>query len=143
MNRYEAMYIIDTSVEEAARKELVEKFSQLVTDNGGIVEKVEDWGGGRRHLAFAIDYKTEGYYILMTFSSESALPRELERNLSISDSVIRYLVVKLEEKHSKVKPKPVRVAPAPVAEVAPAPEAAPAVEAAPEAAPAPEKTDAE
>ncbi len=142
MNRYEAMYIIDTSVEEAARKELVEKFSQLVTDNGGIVEKVEDWGGGRRHLAFAIDYKTEGYYILMTFSSESSLPRELERNLSISDSVIRYLVVKLEEKHSKVKPKPVRVAPAPVAEPAPAAEAAPA-ETAPEAAPATDNTDAE
>ena len=133
MNRYEMTYIIDTTLEESARKELIAKFSQLIVDNGGEVEKVDEtWG--KRRLAYAINYKTEGYYVLTTFKANPEVPREIERNLQISESVIRYLVVKLEEKRSNVKPRPVRVAPvaAPV-EAAPVQEEAPAVEAAPEA----------
>ena len=128
MNRYELTYIIDTALEETARKELIEKVSNLIAANGGEVEKVDEtWG--KRRLAYAIDYKTEGWYVLVTFKAPADLPRELERNLEIYDSVIRYLVVKLVEKRSNVKPRAVR--PAPVA--APAEEAAPAVEAAPAA----------
>ena len=127
MNRYELTYIIDTVLEESARKELIEKFNQLIVANGGEVEKVDEWG--KRRLAYAIDYKTEGYYVLTTFQANPDVPREIERNLQINDSVIRYLVVKLEEKKHSVKPRPVRVAApvaAPVAEEAPAVEAAPA-----------------
>ena len=128
MNRYELTYIIDTALEETARKELIEKVSNLIAANGGEVEKVDEtWG--KRRLAYAINYKTEGWYVLVTFKAPADLPRELERNLEIYDSVIRYLVVKLVEKRSNVKPRAVR--PAPVA--APAEEAAPAVEAAPAA----------
>ena len=128
MNRYELTYIIDTVLEETARKELIEKVSALIAANGGEVEKVDEtWG--KRRLAYAINYKTEGWYVLVTFKAPADLPRELERNLEIYDSVIRYLVVKLVEKRSNVKPRAVR--PAPVA--APAEEAAPAVEAAPAA----------
>jgi len=123
MNRYELTYIIDTVLEESARKELIEKFNQLIVANGGEVEKVDEWG--KRRLAYAIDYKTEGYYVLTTFKANPDVPREIERNLQINDSVIRYLVVKLEEKKHSVKPRPVRVA-APVAVEAPAVEAAPA-----------------
>ncbi len=135
MNRYELTYIIDTALEETARKELIEKVSALIAANGGEVEKVDEtWG--KRRLAYAIDYKTEGWYVLVTFKAPAELPRELERNLEIYDSVIRYLVVKLVEKRSNVKPRAVR--PAAPAEEAPAVETAPAVEAAPveEAAPA-------
>lgn len=128
MNRYELTYIIDTALEETARKELIEKVSALIAANGGEVEKVDEtWG--KRRLAYAINYKTEGWYVLVTFKAPADLPRELERNLEIYDSVIRYLVVKLVEKRSNVKPRAVR--PAPVA--APAEKAAPAVEAAPAA----------
>ena len=128
MNRYVLTYIIDTALEETARKELIEKVSALIAANGGEVEKVDEtWG--KRRLAYAINYKTEGWYVLVTFKAPADLPRELERNLEIYDSVIRYLVVKLVEKRSNVKPRAVR--PAPVA--APAEEAAPAVEAAPAA----------
>ena len=128
MNRYELTYIIDTALEETARKELIEKVSALIAANGGEVEKVDEtWG--KRRLVYAINYKTEGWYVLVTFKAPADLPRELERNLEIYDSVIRYLVVKLVEKRSNVKPRAVR--PAPVA--APAEEAAPAVEAAPAA----------
>ena len=122
MNRYELTYIIDTALEETARKELIEKVSNLIAANGGEVEKVDEtWG--KRRLAYAINYKTEGWYVLVTFKAPAELPRELERNLEIYESVIRYLVVKLVEKRSNVKPRPVRVA-APVAAAAAA--AAPA-----------------
>ena len=138
MNRYEMIYIIDADLEETARKELIEKVSALITNNGGEIEKVDEtWG--KRRLAYAIDYKTEGWYVLVNFSAPVDLPRELERNLQINESVLRYLVVKLEEKRSAVKPRAVRPA-APVEEAAeeaaPA-EEAPVAEAAPaEAAPA-------
>jgi len=124
MNKYEVVYIIDPAVEDDARKELIAKFNDLITANGGIVDKAEEWG--KKRLAYAIDYKTEGYYVLVNFQAEADLPKELERNLQISDSVIRYQVIKLLERKSSVKPRPVRIAPAPVAPAAEAPAAAPA-----------------
>ena len=137
MNRYEMIYIIDTGLEDSARKELIEKVSALIENNGGEIEKVDEtWG--KRKLAYAIDYKTEGWYVLVTFKAPAELPRELERNLQINENVLRYLVVKLEEKRSAVKPRANRPAPvaAPAEEyAAPVDEEAPvAVEAAPAAA---------
>lgn len=122
MNRYELTYIIDAALEETARKELIEKISNLIVANGGEVEKVDETFWGKRRLAYAIDYKTEGWYVLVTMKAPAELPRELERNLQIYENVLRYLVVKLEEKRSNVKPRAARPA-------APAVEA-PAVEAA-------------
>ena len=142
MNRYEMIYIIDADLEETARKELIEKVSALITNNGGEIEKVDEtWG--KRRLAYAIDYKTEGWYVLVNFKAPVELPRELERNLQINENVLRYLVIKLVEKKASVKPRPERPAPvaAPAAEEAAPAEAAPVAEAAPaeaaeEAAPA-------
>ncbi len=120
MNKYELIYIIDTAVEEAARKELIEKFNGIITANGGEVVKVEEWG--KRRLAYAIDYKTEGYYVYVGFNGASELPKELSRNFGINENVIRSQIVKLLEKKSSVKPRAARVAPvaeeveAPVAE---------------------------
>ena len=90
------------------------------------MEKVEEWG--KRRLAYPINYKTEGYYVLVNYTAEASVPKEIERNLQISDSILRYLTVKVEEKRSNVKPRPVRVAPV-AEEAAPAVEAAPAAEA--------------
>ena len=132
MNRYELTYIIDTSLEEEARKELIEKFSELIKANGGEVEKVDEtWG--KRRLAYAINDMWEGYYVLVTFQSESDLPKEIERNLGNNDKVMRYLIIKLVEKKQSVKPRPVRVVtPAPVeaVEAPAAEETAPVAEAA-------------
>ncbi len=122
MNKYELMYVIDTGLEENARKELIEKTSALIAANGGTVEKVEEWG--KRRLAYAINYKTEGYYVLVNFSAGSEVPQEIQRVLQISEDVLRYLVVKLEEKHTSVKPRAIPVRPAPrFAESAAEPEA--------------------
>jgi small subunit ribosomal protein S6 len=121
MNKYEVVYIIDPAVEDEARKALIAKFNDLITGNGGSVDKVEEWG--KRRLAYAIDYKTEGYYVLVNFQAEADLPKELERNLQISDSVIRYQVIKLIERKVGIKPRAVRPAPAAAAPAAEAPAA--------------------
>ena len=137
MNKYELVYVIDVSLDDEARKAVVDRFNGMIEQNGGKVTKVEEWG--KRRLAYPINYKTEGYYLLVNFESEATLPREIERNMQIADAILRYLIVKVEEKRSNVKPRPVRVAPAaeePAAEEAVAEEAAaeePAVEEAPAA----------
>ena len=124
MNKYELIYVIDTAMEESARNELIARFNGMIEEDGGKVEKVEEWG--KRRLAYTINYKTEGYYVLVNFTANAELPREIERVMQINESILRYLTVKVEEKRSTVKPRPVRVAPA--AEEAPAAEAtAPAV----------------
>ena len=118
MNQYEAMYVIDTQLEETQRQELIARFNALVASNGGTVDRVDEWG--KRRLAYSINYKTEGYYVLMYITAPSELPRELERNLQISDSVLRYLVTRFEgalpPKREPLKPF---VPAAPRAEAAP------------------------
>lgn len=92
MNKYEVLYILDSKVDGAQKDALVEKYSALVKDNGGEVESVDKWGD--RKLAYPIDYKNEGYYVLMTFSAKPEFPQELERQMRIADEVIRYMVIK-------------------------------------------------
>ena len=137
MNQYEVMYVIDPALEDSARIELINRFSDLVKKNGGEVDRVDEWG--KRRLAYAIQYKTEGYYVLMYIKAPAELPREIERNMQISDSVLRYLTVRYEgELPAKREPlKPY------VARDAQAAEAAPAVEPAPAAEPVAESVDDE
>ena len=94
MNQYEVMYVIDPALEDGARVELINRFSELVKKNGGEVDRVDEWG--KRRLAYAINYKTEGYYVLMYIKAPSSLPQELERNLQSADAVLRYLVIRYE-----------------------------------------------
>lgn len=83
--------------------------SALVTDNGGEVEKTDEWG--KRRLAYPINYKNEGYYVLVNFTAPPELPKEIERVLQINESVLRYLVIRLEEKHTSVKPRAIPLRP--------------------------------
>jgi small subunit ribosomal protein S6 len=86
MNKYESMYILKPDLADEARTAQVDKFKSLVEQNGGKIEKVDEWG--QRKLAYEIDYIKDGYYVLMTFESGPELPAELERNYKISDSVL-------------------------------------------------------
>ena len=87
---YEVVYIIDPMCSEEETAALVEKFKTLAETNGTAVE-VEEWG--KRKLAYAIDYKTEGYYVLMSFTSEPAFPKELDRILGITTGILRSMIV--------------------------------------------------
>lgn len=95
MRNYEAMYILRPTLEQEAVKELVEKFQNVVTKNGGEVDEVKEMG--KRRLAYEIKYINEGFYFLMKFHSPQDVVAELERNLKIADGVLRFLVIKNEE----------------------------------------------
>jgi len=94
MNKYEVLYILSCEADDATIDAQIEKFNQIIINNGGTVEQIDKWG--RRRLAYPIDFKTEGYYVLLNIQAKPELPAELERNFRIADEVMRYMVVKLE-----------------------------------------------
>ena len=88
---YEVVYVLDPAQGEEAIAAQVANFKSLAEQNGSDVV-VEEWGNCK--LAYPINYKTEGYYVLTTFAAASELPRELERNLNNDEGILRFLVVR-------------------------------------------------
>lgn len=95
MNNYEVLYILNSDQDDELIAAQADKFANLVTANGGEVVKLDKWG--RRRLAYPINHKNDGYYVLMNIKSGPELPLELERNFKISDEVVRYIVIRLED----------------------------------------------
>ncbi len=95
VNKYETIYVIRPNLEEEAVKAVVEKFNNLIVQEGGQIDNVDEWG--KRRLAYPIDDLKEGFYILMNFSAPPALPQELERVFKITDDILRYLTIRIEE----------------------------------------------
>jgi len=95
MRKYEVMYIIRPDLDQEQTKELVEKFQNLITNNGGEISKVDEIG--KRRLAYEIADYNDGFYVLIYFQSEPNVVAELERVLKITDGIIRYLIVKDEK----------------------------------------------
>ncbi len=92
MTKYEMLYILDASLADEAKDEIVKKFEDLVSKNGGNVEKTDRWG--IKKLVYPINYKNEGYYVLMTFEAQGTLVQEIKRIAGITDGVIRRLITK-------------------------------------------------
>lgn len=90
MNQYEVLYLITPELDEEINKAVIEKFAGIITANGGEIVKQDEWG--KRRLAYAIDYKTEGYYVLVDFNAAPTLPAELERNFRNDERILRYMV---------------------------------------------------
>lgn len=86
---YEAVVVFSSKEGEDAVKALTAKFNEMIEANATNVE-MNDWG--KRKLAYAINYETEGNYVLWNFISETSFPAELERVLKITDGVIRFLI---------------------------------------------------
>jgi small subunit ribosomal protein S6 len=97
MRHYEAMYIIDSDVADEDVDSVIEKYSKVVTDGGGVISDASRWERGRRQLAYEINHKREGTYILMQFESDNATPKELDRIFKINDEIVRHLVVRTDE----------------------------------------------
>ena len=87
---YEAMVVFSLKKDEDAIKALTEKFKSLIEKNGTLTEEVDEWG--KRKLAYPINYETEGYYVLYSFTAAPDFPAELNRRLNITDGVLRALV---------------------------------------------------
>lgn len=95
MRKYETLYVLRPDLEAEKTQEVVGRFKDIVTTHGGVLGEVNEWG--KRRLAYEIDRLREGYYVIMNFESDTDITSELERLFRISDDVIRYLTVRLEE----------------------------------------------
>ena len=92
MTKYEMLYILDASLTDEAKESIIKKFEDLVTANGGMVESIDRWGV--KKLQYPINYKSEGYYVLMNFEAEKTLVVEIKRIAGIIDGIIRRLITK-------------------------------------------------
>lgn len=92
MRKYEMLYILSATMSDEEKDAVIAKFENVVTASGGNVEKVDKWG--LKKLVYPINYKTEGYYVLMTFESTTTVVAELKRIAGITDGVMRRLITK-------------------------------------------------
>ena len=90
--KYEVLYILNASLGEEEINAQTEKFADIVKKSGGEVEKVDKWGIKR--FAYPINFKNEGFYVLMTYTANPDVPKEVESQMGISDSVYRYMTTK-------------------------------------------------
>lgn len=95
MRKYELMYIIRPNLEEAATKELVERFNTILTDNGAEIEKTEE--KGKRRLAYEINDFREGYYVLLNVNAPIEAINEFTRLAGINENLLRHIVVREDE----------------------------------------------
>ncbi len=93
-NKYETIFVIDSALSEEEITALQEKFTSLIA-SAGEIENVDVWG--KRRLAYSINYKTEGYYVLVNFKSGPDFPKELERVYGITEGIIRTIIVRRDE----------------------------------------------
>ena len=90
--KYEMLYLIDSSVSDEGKDALVSKFETIVSDLGGKVLSTDKWG--TKKLAYPINYKTDAYYVLMTFDANGDAVKELDRIAGITDEVARRMITK-------------------------------------------------
>lgn len=96
MTNYELMYIIDPTLEQDKKDATVETVKEIVTTNSSEVSEVDVWG--MRKLAYPIEKKEEGYYVVMEFKAGTDVPKELDRRLKISDAIIRHQIINKDAK---------------------------------------------
>ena len=114
-NYYESMFVVDVTGGEDAVKASVEKFVGLINSNAETVYEVNEWG--KRRLAYPINDKPEGYYVVVTFKGNPEFPAEFERLAKIDENILRSMVIRLDfeptvKVHEPVVEETVEVAPA-------------------------------
>ena len=95
MNKYELMVIIDPALEDDKKEAAVENVKSIIAE-AGEVSATDVWG--LKKLAYPIQKKTEGYYVVFQFEAQPELPKELDRRLRIADAYMRHIIVNKDEK---------------------------------------------
>ena len=95
MNKYESVFIVNPSVEEDKVKALIQKFSDLINNDGKVLEVDEK---GKIKLAYPVKKNSEGYFIILHFESQPSVVTELERVYRITDEVIKFMTTRVNEK---------------------------------------------
>ena len=92
MNKYELMYIISSTATEEQREALIEKYKSFVESKGGVVSGVDKLG--MKKFAYAINFKNEGFYVLMNFEAPASVVSEMNKMMNIADLVVRQMFIK-------------------------------------------------
>jgi small subunit ribosomal protein S6 len=92
MRKYEMMVILDPEVEERTVQPSLDQYLTVVKDDSGTVDRIDIWG--RRRLAYPIKKRTDGIYAVVQFTAESATAKELERQLSLNETVLRTKLIR-------------------------------------------------
>ena len=95
MNNYESVIIINPSLDEQGIKDVITKFTDLINNNNGKVENVDEMG--KRKLAYEIKKQSEGYYVVYTFEANPEFIKELERIYRITDSIMKFITIRKED----------------------------------------------
>jgi small subunit ribosomal protein S6 len=95
LREYELMFVLAPDAQEDGLTAATEHVSSLITNRGGEITKVDTWG--RRRLAYPIRRHLDGYYTIIRFKLEPNLTDELDRNLRLTEQVLRHLIVRAEE----------------------------------------------
>lgn len=95
MNKYELMYIVNASLDDAAKAALVEKMHAILTDNGATIENVDEWG--LRDFAYEINHMKKGYYVVVNFTSGAEAVNEFKRLALINRDIVRHMIVRLDQ----------------------------------------------
>jgi small subunit ribosomal protein S6 len=101
MRVYEELFILKPDVPEEEADAYIEQVKALITNGKGTVDKVDKWG--TRKLAYKISKYNEGIYVLVVFTSEPSLVHEIERRMRVTDSVIKFITVRIDEKLKKIE----------------------------------------
>ena len=96
MKAYELLFFVNPSISDEVRAGVMKRIDSTIVENGGVVDSVEDWG--KRKLAYAIDKITEGDYTLINFHMDPASIAELDRVLRIMDGVVRFMIVRRDDR---------------------------------------------
>ena len=96
MHQYELMVILDPEIDERTVAPSLDKFLNVIRNDGGTIENVDIWG--KRRLAYEINKKSEGIYAVVNFTSEPATAKELDRQLNLNESVLRTKVLRPDAK---------------------------------------------
>jgi len=97
MRIYESLFIIKPDVPEEEVAQRLEAFRAQLTASGATVDKLEPWAGGKRRLAYRVDKYREGFYVLAQFTAGPEVVKEFERRLRVSDVVLKFLTVRIDE----------------------------------------------
>ena len=105
-HQYELMVILSPEIDERTVAPSLDKFLKVITNDGGSIDKVDIWG--KRRLAYEIQKKTEGIYAVVAFTATSAATQELDRQLKLSEQVMRTKVLRAEEAIALIESERVR-----------------------------------
>ncbi|WP_111720273.1 30S ribosomal protein S6 [Homoserinimonas sp. OAct 916] len=100
MHQYELMVILDPEIDERTVAPSLDKFLNVVRNDGGTIDKIDIWG--RRRLAYEINKKSEGIYAVVDFTANASTTTELDRQLKLSEAVMRTKVLRAEEAIAQV-----------------------------------------